>query len=49
VAGAAAFADQRGTGALADGDAHAGGVGDPPAGALVSARASGTDGALALD
>jgi hypothetical protein len=48
VAGAAALADQRGTAALADGDAHPGCVGDAPARLLVPARASGTDEAFAL-
>ena len=43
VAGAAALADQLGTAALTHGDAHPGGVGDSPAGALVPA-----DGSFAL-
>jgi hypothetical protein len=43
MAGAAALADQLGTAALADGDANAGGVGDAPARATITA-----DGALTL-
>jgi hypothetical protein len=48
VAGAGALADQGAIDAGMDGDAHAGDVGDPPAGLVVPARASGTDGAFGL-
>jgi len=48
VAGAAALADQGHQATGRDGDAHAGGVGDTPAGLLVSARASGTDQSFGL-
>ena len=48
VAGTGALADQGCKASGCDGDADAGGVGDAPAGLLVPARASGTDGAFCL-
>jgi hypothetical protein len=48
VAGAAALADQGRQAWGVDRDPHPGGVGDAPAGLLVPARASGTDGAFGL-
>ena len=48
VAGAGPFPNQGSKASGCDGDADAGGVGDAPAGLLVPARASGTDGAFCL-
>ena len=48
VAGTGALADQGCMASGCDGDTYSGGVGDAPAGLLVPARASDTDGAFCL-